>query len=224
MKKKLILTEQQAAEMIKNAAMSSFYKKFNFLSPNIDTNVVNSQKSTNNQVNLDQKGQLNDKVLNLNSSEGFAAYRDICQRYINQRKFNLLNITGDMLANSAKNAYNRTQSYIPPELALAQLTLEGGFVNNPNARPIRTKNPFNVGNVDTGQNVFHSSVQSGIDRYYDLMSRSYLTKNRDMRDLLNNFVNVKGYRYATAPNYEASLKKLINSIYTISNPIYARLV
>jgi hypothetical protein len=120
-----------------------------------------------------------------------------------------------MMATGAKQAFDRYQKYVPAELALAQLATEGGIGNsNPNSRPIKTRNPFNVGNTDDGKNIVHNDVQSGINTYYNLIAKNYLGKGKTANDLVSNFVNHSGLRYA-GPEYE----KVVNSIALQANKI-----
>ncbi len=162
--------------------------------------------------------------IDLKTDEGFQLYAKICQNFIETRQPNPLGITGNMLAIGAKKAFEQTGRYVPPELALAQLVAEGGIGNgNLNSRPIKTKNPYNVGNVDSGENVYYSDVQSSINTYYSLIARNYLGKGKTAADLVQNFVNKNGNRYASAGDYENVLKSIISRVNTSSQPLIASL-
>jgi len=154
--------------------------------------------------------------LDLNDPIGYTTYKKICQAFIDSRNTNAF-VSGDMMANCAKKYFS--QGYIPPELALAQLTLEGGLSKVLTAKPIKTKNPFNVGNTDSGKLNYQDSFQDGVCLYYDLMTKSYLTKGKTAKDLLQNFVNVRGNRYASSDEYEQDLGSLVNSIKKVTEPI-----
>ena len=125
-----------------------------------------------------------------------------------------------MMAQSAKRAFDKYRSYVPPELALAQLVQEGGIKNGKKrSRPIRTKNPFNVGNTDSGENEFQNTVQGGIDRYYNLVASKYLGREKTADDLLQNYVNKNGSRYASDQNYEVALSNIVPKANAIANQI-----
>lgn len=146
--------------------------------------------------------------LDIMTSEGFDNYAKICDAFISKRQPNPLGITGKMMASSARKAFERYQKYVPAELALAQLAAEGGIGNSDlNIRPIKTKNPFNVGNVDSGKNIYRETVQDGIDAYYYLIAKDYLGKGKTANDLTKNFVNKDNLRYA-GPKYEASVSAI----------------
>lgn len=147
-------------------------------------------------------------ILDLTTSEGFNTYATIAQRVIDSRKPNLLGITGKMIAAGAKYAYDKYKKYVPVELAMSQLVLEGGIGNkDPNSRPIVTKNPYNVGNIDSGENRSHNSVESGIASYFDLMARKYISEDGRVVQL---------NRYATNPNYTKQLNTLIAGVNRIT--------
>ena len=214
MKKKsnILVTEQQFKEIILKSIIDNpekFVKSF-FGDLFGKSDQDKAEDGTSKEAGYSTAGDFQE--LDLNNPQDFKKYEEIANKFISSRSANLLNITGSMLANGAKTAYNNFNKYVPVELALAQLAQEGGFSTNPNARPIKTKNPFNVGNVDSGKNVTHNSVQSGIQSYYDLIAKNYLTGGKTATDLLKNFVNSSGNRYAGDKNYESSLTKLSNQV------------
>jgi hypothetical protein len=214
MKKKsvIVVTEQQFEEVILKSIADKPENFVNFLFKDLFTksDQNKSEDKTDKEAEYSTSGDFQE--LDLNNPDDFKTYQQVADKFISTRSANLLGITGLMLANGAKTAYNNFGKYVPVELALAQLSQEGGFSSNPNARPIKTKNPFNVGNVDSGKNVFHNSVQSGIQAYYNLIAKNYLTGGKTASDLLRNFVNSNGNRYAGDRNYEASLTKIANQV------------
>jgi murein DD-endopeptidase MepM/ murein hydrolase activator NlpD len=145
--------------------------------------------------------------LDLSDYDGLKKYAYICQQFIERRQSNPLGITGDMMAKAAQSVYvNTPNKYVPPELALAQLALEGGVGAQPNARPVKTKNPFNVGNTSKSSKTF-TTVQDGINAYYRLIATNYLSRGKTATDLIQNFVNKNNQSYVGSNdgNYERQL-------------------
>ena len=69
-----------------------------------------------------------------------------------------------------------------------------------------------MGNVDSGANVTHATVQDGIDAYYNLIAKSYLGNGKTAKDLVNNFVNRNDDRYASNRNYEAMISSIAKDV------------
>jgi flagellum-specific peptidoglycan hydrolase FlgJ len=107
---------------------------------------------------------------------------------------------------------------VDAELALAQGILESHWCCNPQAwRSAKTRNIFNVGNTDSGANIFFESWIAGIDRYFRLMAREYRWPGEgpavtyEMMER-HDFTRPRGGRYATAPNYTRDIGSIVKSI------------
>lgn len=139
---------------------------------------------------------------------GYQKYAKICQTFIDKRNPSA-QIKGDMLARAAKNSVISYHKYVPPELALAQLALEGGLSSDPTARPIKTNNPFNVGNTETGSK-YYSTIQDGVNSYYRLLAHNYLGSGKTANDLIRSFVNKDNNNYSGKDDgkYEAQLSQI----------------
>jgi murein DD-endopeptidase MepM/ murein hydrolase activator NlpD len=158
--------------------------------------------------------------LDLGTQEGYDTYRKIVDEFIKTRSSNFLGINGKMIADGALYAYKNFQNtYVPPELALAQLTQEGGFSSNKNALPIRTKNPYNIGNWDRGsKTTYMPSLQDGINQYFKYVSNDYLIRGKKTpSDLLKSYVNKNNKRYASDVNYETQLKKIVGQVNRVAD-------
>lgn len=115
---------------------------------------------------------------------------------------------------SASNKYK-----VDPRLLLAQGIQEGHFGVNPDAgRSRRTKNIFNVGNVDSGKDRYFSSYSDGIRAYAGLMNREYNWGNEDSWVTPEMMIDKDFYRssgqgrYARAPNYTNAIQEIVRRI------------
>jgi len=102
---------------------------------------------------------------------------------------------------------------VPIELMLAQWLRESHFWTNGD-RPISTKNIFNVGNVDNGDNHTMASREEGVEIYAKLINENYLQQGTvSINELLNKwFTNKEGKRYASASDYEQKIADSIQDI------------
>lgn len=127
---------------------------------------------------------------------------------------------------TAKDIIDVSAKYnVPVELILAQGAMESNFGTK--GRAARTNNIFNVGNTTPGDKMRKGSKEQqavsrkfdswidGLDAYASLMSRRY-APDGNWSNLLENFVNDEGNRYATAEGYEDSLKQMIDEFYKMT--------
>lgn len=216
-----------STELGNGETVTTSIKTMETISPEMVDSMVSKLETKG--VTKDQLDKLVDKVstgggeiftdLDLTTEEGFNQYAKICDLFIKTREPNPLGITGKMLAEGAKNAFIKHYKYVPPELALAQLTTEGGIGdNNANNRPVTTKNPFNVMNTETSSKTFNT-VQDGINVYFDLIARRYLGRGKTSNDLIYNFVDKNNQRYASAETYEKTVTSIAKQVKRIANSI-----
>lgn len=140
-----------------------------------------------------------------NAEKIFKDYAEKAQQYLNRDVFAGTPITGEMLAKAARETYAKTGKIVPLNLALAQAQFESAM-GMKGRNPLT--NPYNVGEFDEGTKMSFATTQDGISAYYDLMARDYLN-DKSSDDLLKNFVNKRGDRYASNKEYEKGLREQV---------------
>lgn len=151
-----------------------------------------------------------------NAEKVFTEYAKKAQQYLDRDVFIGTPITGEMLAKSARDTYAKTGKIVPLNLALAQAQFESAM--GMKGRSPST-NPYNVGEFDEGTKMNFSTTQDGVSAYYDLMAKDYLN-DKSPDDLLKNFVNKRGDRYASNKEYEKGLSEQVAYIDRyLGNPI-----
>ena len=111
---------------------------------------------------------------------------------------------------------NKCQEYnVDLVFVLAQATLESNFGTTGMAK--KTNSVFNIGAYD-GKSIHaisskykYENPNLSIDPYLTLLNDSYLD-GKSEEELLNNFVNKHGKRYASYKNYEKELQIIIKRI------------
>lgn len=146
--------------------------------------------------------------------------KDVIQRYCLDVWGKRAVIAGDWDIDEIAEAVVRecASFFVEAELCVAQGILEGHFGVAPSAvRTRKTRNIFNVGNVDDGRNRYLSSWTEGVRLYARLMRREYFWKGEgdvvscEMMER-HDFVRPRGGRYATAPSYSRDVVRLVKKI------------
>jgi hypothetical protein len=146
------------------------------------------------QVDMQKKQPLTD--VEIAQSDKWQQYAKNANKYLS--KFKGTPLTGDILSKAAKTVYEKHGVEVPLELALSQgqfETIMGTHGRHPE------NNPFNVYEYDKGTAKTFKNTEEGVNAYYDLMARKYL-KVKNLDELLVNFVNTEGKRYASDKDYE----------------------
>lgn len=87
----------------------------------------------------------------------------------------------------------------------AQTQIETNFGTAGAGRPTSRYSLFGV-------NGRFKDYRDAVEKYVILIVNNYLVKNKTIQDLLKNYVNKDGHRYATNPSYEKKLNKAYNII------------
>lgn len=138
----------------------------------------------------------------------FKDYNLRAKLYLSKPFFKESPIKPEILTLCARNAYDSTGILLPVELALAQaqwessMGLEGKSPKN---------NPYNIGETDNGTVRYFKSTFAGIQAYYYVMCNNYLSCKKT-EELLVNFVNCNGRRYASSETYETNMYNLYTNI------------
>lgn len=128
----------------------------------------------------------------------FRDYEDKATLWLNRPVYKGTPIKGDMLALCARNAYDSTGILLPVELALSQCQWESGM-GREGKSPV--KNPYNVGETDSGTVKWFESTFEGVQSYYYYMCNDYL-RCKSVEELFVSFTNCNGKRYASSDAYE----------------------
>ena len=131
----------------------------------------------------------------------FKQYEIDAQTYLDKPTFTGTPLSGTMLAECARNAYDSTGIIVPLNLALAQAQFESGM-GRKGRSPIT--NPYNIGEWDGKTVTRFTTTKQGVQSYYFLMASRYLV-DKSPEELYQSFTNTAGHRYAKAKDYERKI-------------------
>lgn len=138
----------------------------------------------------------------------FDSYEDTIRIILKRETYKGSPITPKLLRDVAEETYQNTCIIVPAKLVLAQAMFESHI--GLKGRSPET-NPFNVGEFDDRTHLRFNTTCEGVKAYYKLLTKDYL-RCKKPKDLLSNFTNCRGLRYASDRNYEAKLRTAIRGI------------
>lgn len=138
----------------------------------------------------------------------FDSYEDTIRIILERETYKDSPITPKLLRDVAEETYQNTCIIVPAKLVLAQAMFESHI--GLKGRSPET-NPFNVGEFDDRTHLRFNTTCEGVKAYYKLLTKDYL-RCKKPKDLLDNFTNCRGLRYASDRNYETKLRTAIRGI------------
>tara|TARA_R110000803_G_scaffold112660_2_gene181008 strand:- start:410 stop:1042 length:633 start_codon:yes stop_codon:yes gene_type:complete len=135
----------------------------------------------------------------------FKKYEKDAQLYLDREHFKGTPLSGKLLRECAKKTYDSTGIIVPLELALSQAQWESGMGLKGRSPK---NNPYNIGEWNTLgiTTMTFSSTKHGVQSYYNLIAKKYL-KERSVKELFKDFIDLNGHRYASSKLYEKDISK-----------------
>ena len=203
--KRMILLGMTAAvivPIIYNSVLSQEEKE---IAINALNNMTNNDNYTDNEIALDNSADENKNLFD----EKVLAVKDYMETALRNQNYSLEDTQLDARALvTASERYNFDLA-----LLMAAAHCESCFGATPRAQ--RTNSVYSVGCYDNGKNrVTYDNPNDSILGYINLLNSDYLVNGKTINDLLRKgcFVNKNGHRYASDPNYEAKILKVMNRI------------
>jgi flagellum-specific peptidoglycan hydrolase FlgJ len=142
----------------------------------------------------------------------YSAYGQIDSTYYYEskkilEKYPKSRIKAEDLFESAKKIYDEKGIIVPYKLAISQAIIETSLGNTGVGKS--KNNPFSLNSKEGYRK--YELIKNGVLDYYYFISNRYLNC-KTAEQLLNNFVNCNGKRYAQDRRYEKLLKKQYNTL------------
>jgi len=138
------------------------------------------------------------------STSEYDTYMSIADSVLDEYKTEM---NGKMMADAWIKTKEKFGIDVPVTLSLAQAKMESKYCTSSLAKS--KNNPYSLKGSKTYKT--YNSLEEGVTAYYELMAKNYLAC-KTLEQLLKNFVNCNGHRYATSTVYEFNLKKEIKII------------
>ena len=199
------MTATAIVPIIYNSVLSQEEKEIAINALNDMTNNDNIDNYTDNEFALDNSADENKSLFD----EKVSAVKDYMETALRNQNYSLEDTKLDARALvTASEKYNFDLA-----LLMAAAHCESCFGATPRAQ--RTNSVYSVGCYDNGKNkVTYDNPNDSILGYIKLLNNDYLVNGKTINDLLRKgcFVNKNGDRYASDPNYEAKILKVMNRI------------